>query len=268
MTALFSLWPGTPKFSLRREEALVATLALCKASTHMDAELHTDEFGGAIAHELGWNKALPRTYLTLSSLETFAPLESWSYGKLYALSRVNRPAVHVDLDVILHKPLPERLLKGSLIAQSIDLPDHYRSDDIAVCIETCGLTYNGRAYNAGLLGGSDVHHVQAYAQFGMDVAECFRGSGLDPTACSMVSEQFALGYYCELNKVKVETLFHGLPTPKQATEFGYTHLIGKAKRNPLYVSGVERILGQEFPEALERLNAGWAVLDSAIHSFA
>ena len=86
-----------------------------------------------------------------------------------------------DGDVLLFKPLPKRLTRHRLIAQSPDMPRYYLSRDMRAAQLVAGFVPGGTAYNAGLLGGNDVALVRAYAWAGLDLAQKFRGCPLNGT---------------------------------------------------------------------------------------
>lgn len=262
MRAVFSLWTGTPSFTPNYYEGLVATLAVSLANRHMPIDMHTDDMGFELVKAFGWK--FQAVYRTLNFIPDDAPGEVWAFGKLFTLSRAQIPTIHIDLDVLLHRPLPERLTAGVLLAQSVDMPHYYNSPDIDACLKVCEMQYEGRAFNAGIIGGGDVALLNRYAKEAMELAYRFKGLGMDPTAASMVVEQFYLGRFAKEHSVKVETLFKGIPTEPQAIELGYNHLYGVNKRDPYYVDLVLRRLQKDFPEELARFQDGWNHLEDLI----
>lgn len=262
INVIFSLWTGTPKFQLNRNELAVATLAIALANRHKPVDFHTDSVGLEIANELGWH--FRAKYETLDFIPDDAPREVWCYSKLFLLSQAIMPTLHVDLDVLMHNALPSRVLAGELIAQSIDIPEYYSSEDIAKCLRVCGFAYEGRAFNAGIIGGTNVEALNRYAREAMALATRFKGLHLDPTSASMVVEQYYLGRFAHDHGIRVETLFKGVPTVQQAAMLGYNHLHGENKRDPRYVEKVLARLEHDYPTEYERFCQGWARLESRL----
>jgi len=256
---VMSLWTRTPMFVPTRGPMLIQTLAVnLAARVFAETEFVTDDRGAEIAALLGW----PFTRIS-TDLETW-PAEGlthiWALGKLVACARQERPFVQFDSDVLLFKPLPERLLRCRLLAQSQDYPHYYRSRDMRDAQGIAGFEPGGIAYNAGLLGGSDVALVRAYAWAGLDLAQKFRGCAINGTTTSMIIEQYQLGAFSRRVGVEVGTLLPLGPTRKQTARAGYAHLTGDAKRKPEWIERAERRLAMEFPEAYMRFVAAWPVV--------
>ena len=165
---------------------------------------------------------------------------------------------------MLFKPLPKRLTRHRLIAQSPDFLHYYGSLTCEPLKSSPGSLLVA-AYNAGLLGGNDTALVRAYAWAGLDLAQKFRGCSLNGTTTSMIIEQYQLGVFARRVGVEVGTLLPLAPTRKQVAKAGYAHLTGGAKREDQWIAKAEARLAKDFPEAHERFRAGWPRLavDSA-----
>jgi hypothetical protein len=139
------------------------------------------------------------------------------------------------------------------------------SPDMQAAQALAGFASGGTAYNAGLLGGSDVALVRAFAWAGLDLAKKFRGCPINGTTTSMLIEQYQLGVFARRVGVQVGTLLPLAPDRKQVAKAGYAHLTGGAKRNPIYIAKAEARLARDFPQAYERFIAAWPLLarDSA-----
>ena len=246
-------------FRIERGPLLIQTLAICLAAQVFDeTEFVTDRGGARLAESLGWK--FQRIVTPLDEFAAAGLDHIWALGKLVACSVQAEPFVQFDGDVLLFKPLPKRLTRHRLIAQSPDFPHYYTSREMRTAQDIAGFAPGGGAYNAGLLGGSDVALVRSYAWAALDLAQKFRGCPLNGTTTSMIIEQYQLGVFARRVGVEVGTLLPLAPSRKQVAKAGYAHLTGSAKRNPIYVAKAEARLAADFPEAYERFLAGWSAL--------
>ncbi|MEA3212436.1 MAG: hypothetical protein QOE70_5493 [Chthoniobacter sp.] len=256
MRGVMSLWTRTPMFVAQRGPMLIQTLAAnLAARVFAETEFVTDKRGAEIAAVLGWPFGQVSTALEDWPAEGLAHI--WALGKLVACALQERPFVQFDSDVLLFKPLPKRLTRHRLIAQSPDFPHYYTSREMQAAQALAGFAPGGAAYNAGLLGGSDVALVRAYAWAGLDLAQKFRGCALNGTSTSMIVEQYQLGVFSRRVGVEVGTLLPLAPTRKQVAKAGYAHLTGGAKREDKWIAKAEARLAVDFPEAYARFLAAW-----------
>ncbi len=254
-----SLWTRTPMFVAQRGPMLIQTLAAnLAARVFAETEFVTDKRGAEIAVLLGWPFGQISTPLEDWPAEGLTHI--WALGKLVACALQEQPFVQFDSDVLLFKPLPKRLTRHRLIAQSPDFPHYYTSREMQAAQALAGFAPGGAAYNAGLLGGSDVALVRAYAWAGLDIAQKFRGSALNGTSTSMIVEQYQLGVFSRRVGVEVGTLLPLAPTRKQVAKAGYAHLTGGAKREDKWIAKAEARLAADFPEAYERFLVAWPLL--------
>jgi hypothetical protein len=251
-----SLWTRTPMFVPQRGPMLIQTLAVnLAACAFAETQFVTDKRGAEIAALLGWPFAEICTALDDWPADGLTHI--WALGKLVACALQDRPFVQFDGDVLLFKPLPKRLTSCRLTAQSPDFPHYYTSREMQAAQALAGFAPGGRAYNAGLLGGSDVALVRAYAWAGLDLAQKFRGCALNGTSTSMIVEQYQLGVFSRRVGVEVGTLLPLAPTRKQVAKAGYAHLTGGAKREDKWIAKAEARLAADFPEAHARFLAAW-----------
>jgi hypothetical protein len=91
----------------------------------------------------------------------------WAYGKLLAYNEQTTPFIHLDNDVFLWKPLPERILSARLCFQSqepFDLPGYHYYDLLKPCFREAPVKprvivdneVKDFAYNCGICGGHDI----------------------------------------------------------------------------------------------------------------
>lgn len=256
-----SLWTRTPMFVAQRGPMVVQTLAAnLAARAFAETEFVTDNFGAEIATRLGWPFGQISTPLEDWPADGLTHI--WALGKLVACALQDRPFVQFDGDVLVFKPLPKRLTRHQLIAQSPDFPHYYTSREMLAAQAIAGFAPGGEAYNAGLLGGSDVALVRAYAWAGLDLAQKFRGCPLNGTTTSMIVEQYQLGVFSRRVGVEVGTLLPLAPNRQQVAKAGYAHLTGAAKREEKWVTKAEARLAADFPEAYARFLAEWPWLAS------
>ena len=182
-------------------QTLAANLA---ARAFAETEFVTDKRGAEIAALLGWPFGQVRTALEDWPADGLTHI--WALGKLVACALQEQPFVQFDGDVLVFKPLPKRLTRHRLIAQSPDFPHYYTSREMLAAQALAGFAPGGAAYNAGLLGGNDVALVRAYAWAGLDLAQKFRGCALNGTSTSMIVEQYQLGVFSRRVGVEVGTL--------------------------------------------------------------
>lgn len=262
LRGVMSLWTRTPMFVPTRGPMLIQTLAAnLAARVFAETEFVTDQRGAEIAALLGWPFAHVSTALERWPAEGLTHI--WALGKLVACALQTQPFVQFDSDVLLFKPLPRRLTRHRLIAQSADFPHYYTSRDMREAQAVAGFLPGGTAYNAGLLGGSDVALVRAFAWAGLDLAQKFRGCPLNGTSTSMTIEQYQLGVFARRVGVEVGTLLPLAPTRKQVAKAGYAHLTGAAKRDDKWIAKAEARLASDFPEAHARFLSAWPALAPA-----
>lgn len=91
----------------------------------------------------------------------------WAYGKLLAYNEQDQPFVHLDNDVFLWDPLPDRILSARLCFQSHEpfhLQGYHYYNLLKPCFEEAPVKpqiivdneINDFAYNCGICGGSDL----------------------------------------------------------------------------------------------------------------
>jgi hypothetical protein len=262
MRGVMSLWTRTPMFVAQRGPMLIQTLAAnLAARVFAETEFVTDKRGAEIAALLGWPFGQVSTPLEKWPAEGLTHI--WALGKLIACALQEKPFVQFDSDVLLFKPLPKRLTRHRLLAQSPDFPHYYTSREMLAAQSLAGFTPGGAAFNAGLLGGNDVALVRAYAWAGLDLAQKFRNCPLNGTSTSMLIEQYQLGVFAQRVGVEVGTLLPLAPTRKQVAKAGYAHLTGAAKRDEKWIAKAEARLAADFPAAYERFLAAWPALASS-----
>jgi hypothetical protein len=91
----------------------------------------------------------------------------WAYGKLIAYCDQKTPFVHIDNDVFLWKPLPQRILNAHLCFQSYEpfnLKGYHYYELLRPCFDKASVkpqaivdnSVEDYAYNCGICGGNDL----------------------------------------------------------------------------------------------------------------
>ncbi|MFH7014941.1 DUF6734 family protein [Flavobacterium sp. FlaQc-47] len=211
----------------------------------------------------------------LDKLNIYHP-QLWALPKIFAYSQQEKPFLHVDGDVFIWKKFEDKLLKGNLIAQNIEAATEYY-EKIMLSLESA-LNYfpvdiiNERksinpilAYNAGILGGSDIEFFKEYT------AEAFNFVGkntlnllkINVSDFNIFFEQYL--FYClvKKKKKKVNVLLPEIIGDNQYKGFGdfskvpyekqYLHLLGNYKRNEFVCKQMASRLRQDYPEYYYRI---------------
>jgi hypothetical protein len=264
---------------------------------HPQTTLITDTPGKELlVHRLG----LKFTHVSteLDRLENADPA-LWALGKLAAYSLQDEPFAHLDADVFLWRPLPDRLTSAPVFAQN---PEDFHSVDqadgprpIEDAFRRAGLSLpaewewarslGGRRFreaNCGILGGTNAGFLRHYAHLALDlVLNPGHASAWatipDASGLNMVIEQFfllACLAYHRFNPasphrgVYVRYLFPSAAdaySRDQAARAGYTHLLGSAKQNEYVTTRLEQRVQTDDPEFYQRcLTVSRYVADRAL----
>lgn len=214
----------------------------------------------------------------------------WVLGKLKAYQAQTQPFIHIDNDVFLWKPLPERVDTAPVIAQNSEyftFGNHsidswwYRPDNFHQKIKESEqgwvpqewqwfVEHQGNwGFCCGILGGNQVDFLRHYASLALKIAEhpynqiALSDMG-EKRRDSILVEQYFLAACIEYHKNQINTPYHGVNieclfasqeeafTPSKAEEVGYTHLIGDTKKNSILAQRLEKRVSQDFPHLYER----------------
>lgn len=270
-TAVFSHWtrPGGTGLGFRSRAAsgISAALAVHCARRWADrVVLYTDTPGARQFDAYGIAFDAVHT-----DLDALPPTNVWAAGKLLAYQRaaLEGPFLHVDFDVYTLKPLPARLFRAPLVAQSIErtdapgkwfyrethgitmpllrwLPDSWKADEQRPWASRL-------AFNAGVLGGMDTQSLHAYATDAL--ALLYRNADVwgkvSGGNASVQVEQLGFGAHARYRRQTVTTLLtdeaHTNVNERDASHFGYVHLYGNAKQDPRNVLKLLRRAERELP---------------------
>ena len=290
MRAVWSFWSKPHNrsrhyyWSSEFHHALAWSLSVQEARKHYpDTWLYTDDAGARLLVD---KLRLPFTHVRtgLNALDGCDP-GWWALGKLYAYSQQTEPFVHLDYDVFLWLPLPERLTRADVFAQNPEpfalgtffyvpeqveralagvngwLPDEwtwYRASQRALRGECCGV-----------VGGNRVDFIRHAANLAFKILEHPANrvamTTLDNKDLVMiVLEQFLLAACLEYHGIRPGSPFHGVTiaylfdsfadafNPDKVAAAGYTHLLGDNKRNPAVARLLEERVRRDDPAQFER----------------
>jgi hypothetical protein len=263
---------------------LAWSLSVQEASKHYpDTWLYTDDDGARLlVDDLG----LPFVHVCtdLNALVDHDP-GGWNLGKLLTYRSQSEPFIHLDYDVFLWLPLPERLTHADMFAEKL-LPfipgaSWYRPERVERAVAGVGgwlpdewtwFRSSGRAlYSAGggLLGGNRLDFIRHVYNHAFAVIEHRANRPalaiIDQKMCLMsLLEEFLPTACIEYHHLHADSPFRGVTIdylfepeenlfePETAARSGYTHLIGDAKRNPAVAKLLEDRMRRDNPAQLER----------------
>jgi len=209
----------------------------------------------------------------------------WGLGKLIAYGSQSRPFIHVDSDVYLWSPLPDRLVTAPVLGQNAELfvpgSSYYEPEALEAVLADGGwLPEEWRwirnrpapalgAVCCGIVGGTDVEFLAHYAAQASglvtrDGNQWCLGQLRDCGEHMIVIEQFLLWACLEYHRANPSSRFHDVrieylfPTEEKAYDgpasSAYTHLIGHAKRNQLIVNRLETRVRRQYPRLAARVD--------------
>jgi hypothetical protein len=205
-------------------------------------------------------------------------------GKLVAISEQREPFVHLDADVFLWQPLPERVVKAPVCAQNPEPfaggGDFYRPDAFELAAAQPGtwlpeewswhlrVDEERRGECCGIVGGTAVEFLRHYAEQGLrlvrEPANRAAFEVLDRAPLVITVEQYLLAACIEHHRgcadspfadVDIAYLFDSWRDAADddlAAELGFTHLIADTKRDPANVRRLHRRVQRDHPKLYER----------------
>lgn len=179
----------------------------------------------------------------LSKVQT----KNWALGKLYTcklLAERGNPFCHLDYDVFLWSPLPEKLLKSEVFAQNVEnkvydvyafylFEQHHKSKNFITQIPK--RSDNPIAYNVGIFGGNNLNFIKKYAETGINFSldkenfQCYSlMNAVQNQSIPCISEQYCLAVCSEKDNIPITCLLKSSKEQDlelEATQLGYTHLV-------------------------------------------
>jgi len=202
----------------------------------------------------------------------------WALPKINTYALQTTPFLHVDGDVFIWEPFDETLLNGNLIAQNMEFATSFYENTM-LSLET-HLTYMPNeitlernenntiyAYNAGILGGSDIDFFRLYTQKAKEF--------IDKNTCDLDKinigsfniffEQYLFYCLAKHHNKQVKLLLSDLIPDNEYIGFGdfneiphnkkYLHLIGTYKRHKSVCEQMANRLRLDYPEYYYRIIA-------------
>ena len=246
MKIVYSHW-SAPRFMSMDHRIILAVSVLLAQQHYSQIEMVTDNQGAKLFEAL----QLPFTSIR-TDLEGFDMSPSaWAAGKMKVYALQEGPFAHIDQDVFLFKPLPQKIVDAPIFAQSYEsrslygvslprLPGPHRKrfvtgDEDWAC------------YNAGILGGRDIEFLRDYALQGL--AAMRELGSIDPWTMTIYEQAWLARHARDCGK-KVTTLFdHN--NPQEAEALGYCHLM-QCKESDECVGRVRRRLQKMDPDMFNR----------------
>jgi hypothetical protein len=200
----------------------------------------------------------------------------WALPKINTYELQSSPFLHVDGDVFIWEPFHNKLLNSDLIAQNAEIAtNHYEmimqslEVQLAYIPEEIVKERRGNniiyAYNAGILGGSDIAFFRSYTQKAKKFISnnTANFSKISVGAFNIFFEQYL--FYCMVKKnhKKVSVLIDRIIPDNEYTGFGdfndvphnkqFLHLIGIYKQNQTICGQMACRLRLEYPEYYYRI---------------
>ena len=200
----------------------------------------------------------------------------WALPKIFTYSQQEQPFLHIDGDVFIWKAFSSELLQGELIAQNIEAATSYYEsimqnlengliyfpDEIKEERRNKNLIY---AYNAGILGGTDIaffkeYSIKAFEFVDRNISQLSR---INVTNFNIFFEQYL--FYCISKKKgkRVSVLIDEIIGDNRYRGFGdftevpynkqFLHLLGVYKRNQFVCDQMAQRLRLEYPEMYYRI---------------
>jgi hypothetical protein len=205
--------------------------------------------------------------------------EFWALGKVVAYSIQNEPFVHIDSDVYLWHPLPQRLVSAPLFAQC---PEHfrygesgYRCAEFERAVQRCGgwlppeldgyTAVDGifEAVSCGIFGANDLAFSRYYGRQALQLVRHPKNRRAWPLLeqrswVSLVFEQYLLGVMIAYHRGRPNSSFSDIDiaylfesfqdAARNAAHAGYTHLLADTKRNPRILGRLEQRIRADYPD--------------------
>ena len=152
-------------FAKHSDFLFTTALSIACASRHFpEVQVISSSWGVDLFKELG----LPATEYSnkLDQMKTVSRF-FWAYGKLIAYCEQTKPFVHIDNDVFLWQPLPDRVLNAYLCFQShepFNVEGYKYYNLLKPCFKKAPVKpqviidnpVSDHAYNCGICGGNDL----------------------------------------------------------------------------------------------------------------
>ena len=241
-----------------------------------EVELYTDSAGYHILIEV---LQLPytKTHVIFDDFQCLP--HHWALSKIKTYSLQTEPFLHIDGDIYLPRPLPERVLNAPLVAQNREIGTRYYRDmmDHVLRMEDMklpeivmkGLKENSIAsYNMGIFGGTDLAFIHDYCkevlrfitENRINDLKC-RNSRID---CNVFFEQVLFAVLADHAQREITDVLgramhdegytvHEFSNLDRYEEKDFFHLLGGHKRNIHVIPMLENAMIRMYPELYRQM---------------
>lgn len=236
-------------------------------------ELYTDQKGYEILIE---KLQLPyaKVHVVLDELNHYHK-DLWAIPKIKAYSLQQAPFLHVDGDVFIWEPFPEKLMQARLITQNLESTTLYYKnmwDEIKpklqyIPTEMDKYVYgiNNSACNMGIIGGHDIDFFQTYTTTAFEFVNRNKDvwHNINGFNFNIFYEQLLFHEQAMIQQREVAFLIDGITEDNNYVGFGdfdkvpkqktYLHLLGVYKTNRRVSKMLEAYVMKEYPQFVEGL---------------
>lgn len=236
-------------------------------------ELYTDQKGYEILIE---KLQLPyaKVHVVLDELNHYHK-DLWAIPKIKAYSLQQAPFLHVDGDVFIWEPFPEKLMQAGLITQNLESTTLYYKnmwDEIKpklqyIPTEMDKYVYgiNNSACNMGIIGGHDIDFFQTYTTTAFEFVNRNKDvwHNINGFNFNIFYEQLLFHEQAMIQQREVAFLIDGITEDNNYVGFGdfdkvpkqktYLHLLGVYKTNRRVSKMLEAYVMKAYPQFVERL---------------
>jgi hypothetical protein len=248
-------------------------LSANQLAKYYEVELYTDQKGYEILIE---KLQLPYTkvHVVLDELNHYHK-DLWAIPKIKAYSLQQTPFLHVDGDVFIWEPFPDKLMQAGLITQNLESTTLYYKnmwDEIKPKLEYIPTEMdkyvygiNNSACNMGIIGGHDIAFFQTYTATAFEFVDRNKGvwNDINGFNFNIFYEQLLFHEQAMIQNRKVDFLIDGITEDNNYVGFGdfdkvpkqktYLHLLGVYKTNRRVSKMLEAYVIKEYPAYIERL---------------
>jgi hypothetical protein len=286
MKSVWSMW--TKPFKMKKSSTWMSDfhhllswiLSVETARIHYpETILYTDDDGARLLVD-GLGLDFDQVFTDLNVLCNYDP-EWWAIGKIYTYLQQQEPFLHIDSDVFLWKPLPERMENAPVFAQNPEYIEfHYswyylQKFDLVKKFKGWvpeevewykSSPFTQRALCCGIFGGNRTDFIRYYAEQAINtlIEPINQMIWLILGGDNILVEQYLLSACVEYHSTQNSSPFHDIRVeclfdssgdafnPTITKDVGYTHLIGGAKRSEHSCKLLEKRVKKDFPKHYER----------------
>jgi len=267
MIAIFSNWSNSGNLGFGSQNDYVLSLALAaKYAKKIFGEVHF--YGDRQSISLIEGKvAFDKTFDSLEALNSRGIPYISAYPRAYVYSLMDQPFVHINSDVYIWEPLPEKCLNAEVFCQGIEYDFFNKGID--------QLKQSGFIGNAlweeyvlnksvqfvprmEIFGGQNIEWIRKYASDILHMIECpanlvaLKRKMFSPQIINIALEQ----WYNVVRSYYDEIFITTLCSDDKSCPIKYTHFISDAKKDHSVLSVLRARCNKEFPDLMMKLLYG------------